>query len=105
MQVFTVPKSHAEALTIQETLRERLIIHDDFTVANVIAGIDVGYDLEKGLAHSSIVTMLLGDCKPIEKIRVSVPVNFPYIPGLLSFRELPAILAGLLKLALPGFLG
>lgn len=83
---------------IQEGLRARLRIEDDFGEINLIAGIDVGYDVGRGLAHASIVTMSLAELKPIEQLQLFTPVDFPYIPGLLSFREIPAILATLAQL-------
>jgi len=58
----------------------------------------VGYDPARNLAHASIVTMPIATLKISEQVQAFVSADFPYIPGLLSFREIPAILAALAKL-------
>jgi len=73
-------------------------MYDDFGALELIAGVDVGYDVARNLAHASIVTMARGELKPLEQVQAFVPADFPYIPGLLSFREIPAILAALATL-------
>jgi deoxyribonuclease V len=96
---FIVPESVTEARAMQDMLRVKLKPSDDFTAANLIAGIDVGYDPARELAHASIVTMKLANMKITEQVQAFVPVDFPYIPGLLSFREIPAILAAMAELS------
>lgn len=66
-----------------------------------ITGVDVGYDVKNGLAKASLITLTFPDLKPIEEVQTIIPVNFPYIPGLLSFREIPAILAAIAELKTP----
>ncbi len=95
---FTLPASESAARELQNALRAHLKLYDDFGAANLIAGIDVGYDVARNLAHASIVTMKIDDLKPIEQVQAFVPAEFPYITGLLAFREIPAILAALAKL-------
>lgn len=95
---FTSPQSEAQAREIQNELRQKIRIGDDFAALNLIAGVDVGYDIQRNLAHASIVTMTPDDLKPIEQVQAFVPADFPYIPGLLAFREIPAILAALARL-------
>lgn len=95
---FTTPASAAEARAIQDVLRPQLRIRDAFEKLELIAGIDVGYDIVRNLAHAAIVTMHVNELKPIEQVRAYVPAEFPYVPGLLAFREIPAILAALAKL-------
>lgn len=80
---------------MQEALRPRLRLADDFGALRRIAGVDVGYDRARGLARASVAVLDMRTLSPLELRRVSVPVDFPYIPGLLSFREIPAILAAL----------
>jgi deoxyribonuclease V len=89
------PESEAAARAIQETLRAQVRLQNDFPPFEIIAGVDVGYDPVRNLAHSAIVTMTLKGLKVQEVVQAFVPVAFPYIPGLLSFREIPAILAAL----------
>lgn len=96
---FTLPESIEAARAIQETLRTRVRLFNDFTTLEHVAGIDVGYDNTKGLARASIVVMPLSTLKVVERAQACVPVDFPYIPGLLSFREIPAIFAALATLS------
>jgi len=96
---FIIPESVTHARNIQETLRLRVSLNNDFKKPELIAGIDVGYDNARGLAHASIVVMPLTTLNPTQQVQAFVPVDFPYIPGLLSFREIPAILAALAQLS------
>ncbi len=79
-------------------MRGQLRIRDEFAQLDLIAGVDVGYDIVRNLAHASIVTMRVGELKPLEQLQIFTPATFPYIPGLLAFREIPAILAALAEL-------
>ena len=54
-----------------------------------VAGIDAAY--RRGAVHATVVVMDLTALQTIETVQRSVPITFPYIPGLLSFREGPAI--------------
>lgn len=89
----TWPTSAKEAIEIQKKLRDDVCLHDDFTKIEYIAGIDCSYDIKRNLSFAVIVIMKQDELIPIEIVRAELPTNFPYIPGLLSFREIPAILA------------
>ena len=68
-----------------------------------IAGIDVGVSGE--VARAAVVVLTYPDLRPIEQVVAEKPVSFPYVPGLLSFREVPVILDALQRLsALPDLL-
>jgi deoxyribonuclease V len=95
---FSVPNSEAEARQMQQSMREKLILHNQFGAINLIAGIDCGYDINRNLAHASIAVLDINSLQPVEKVAAFAPADFPYISGLLSFREIPAILAALAKL-------
>ncbi len=92
------PNSITEAVQVQEALRSQLILKNDFDQIKVIAGIDVGYDTVRNFAHASIVLMTFEQLNVLETIQDFTPVTFPYVPGLLSFREIPAILSAINKL-------
>ena len=62
-----------------------------------VAGVDVG--LRDGVARAGVVVMSLQDMSIVEIVRAERPVNYPYVPGLLSFREAPAILDALARLS------
>lgn len=92
---FIVPQNVADARKVQDTLREKLVLKNDFTEPHIIAGVDVGYDGKTDRAHASIVTMHIDTLKPIEQVTAYATATFPYVPGFLSFREIPAILAAI----------
>jgi deoxyribonuclease V len=83
-----------EAVAIQQVLRERLILHDgDFPVRiKTIGGADISYSKKSDLFYAAVVLM---DFPSLEVLEVQSAVErapFPYVPGLLSFREGPALL-------------
>lgn len=65
----------------------------------LIAGLDVAYDLERGVAFAAAVLYSLPGLELLESTAVSEKIAFPYITGLLSFRELPPLLSVLGKLS------
>ena len=105
LPAFKLPASETEARATQEALREKLRLIKPSQAPKTIAGVDVGYDVARGLAHASVVTIDYQTLQLQEQVQAFLPVDFPYIPGLLSFREIPAILEALQKLkALPDVL-
>lgn len=85
-----------EARQIQERTRARLVTTGDFPLENIhfIAGVDNAYVKSQGgiNAYAVVVALNYPDLKVIETHYATMPVKFPYIPGLLFFREAPAIL-------------
>jgi len=88
-----------EAIALQRRLAERVILRDDLPgPPRTIAGIDVGLPRGAGVARAAVVVLALDGLETIEQAVAQEPVRYPYIPGLLSFREAPAILAALARL-------
>ena len=87
------------AIQIQEDLRERLDLTWDgiFKVAT-IGGVDLCFPEE--VAHCAIVVLRFPELTPLEAVTANMPLVFPYIPGLLAFREGPAVLAAWDKLSI-----
>jgi deoxyribonuclease V len=85
-----------EAIKIQAALRDRLILTWAARDVQLIGGVDV--DLEADIARAAIVVLRLSDLAPVEGVTADAPLVFPYIPGLLAFREGPAVLAAWDKL-------
>ncbi len=89
------PTTAAEAVTIQEQLRSRVMTTDDLPPVVYVAGVDVGYNAENTIARAAVVVLSFPELQLVEQVVAEVPSTFPYIPGYLSFREVPAILAAL----------
>ncbi|MDE3137734.1 MAG: deoxyribonuclease V [Acidobacteriota bacterium] len=83
----------AEARRIQLSLRDRVERRDRLGGLRRVAGADVALDLARGKAIAGVVIYRFPELQEIERVWAEKPLRFPYIPGLLSFREMPAILA------------
>jgi deoxyribonuclease V len=85
-----------EAAHVQTDLRNRLVLTWDQRPVTTIGGVDVSVKTET--ARAAIVVLRYPDLTPVEAVIADAPLVFPYIPGLLSFREGPAVLAAWSKL-------
>ncbi len=92
------PKSYKDAVRIQERLKERLILEDKTGGVRLVAGADVSYDKGSDNFHAAAVVLKFPEMETIEEANASGKAPFPYIPGLLAFREGPIILRALKKL-------
>lgn len=81
-----------EAFRIQEELRRRLVLEDVPGAPTTIAGVDVSYSRARNLLFSAIVVLDAGSLEPVEIASASQQPVFPYVPGLLTFREGPVVL-------------
>ncbi len=81
-----------EAFRIQEELRDRLIFEDVPDAPRTIAGIDVSFTRGANLLHAAIVVLDSESYEPIQAVSATQEPIFPYIPGLLTFREGPVVL-------------
>lgn len=89
-----------QAVALQRELATQVIDRDDFDLSTLrtVAGIDVSL-AEEGRA--AIVVLSFPELLPVKTVTASVPITFPYVPGLLAFREMPLVLAALDKLSSP----
>lgn len=92
------PTSASDAIALQKDMRHRLRIENDFGILKTVAGIDVSYDIKDNTSRAVVVLMQFDNLLPLETIITDAPTTFPYIPGLLSFREIPVILQALERL-------
>ncbi len=83
--------SSQEAMAIQLKLRSQLCLHGTGPFATV-AGVDVAYDETLKLMYASVVVMSDDGREVLDLATAAASVGFPYIPGLLSFRETPAVI-------------
>jgi len=85
--------SPREAMEIQLRLRERLCFTPlDVERVRWVAGADVSFDKGSNTIFAAVVVLELPHLAIVEEAAVTTETRFPYIPGLLSFREAPAVL-------------
>jgi deoxyribonuclease V len=92
------PTGIAEARAIQESLRDKVVACDRFGKISTVAGIDVGFEKRGTVTRAAVVVLDFPGLAPVEQAVARQPTRFPYVPGYLSFREAPAVLAALKKL-------
>lgn len=84
----------AAARQLQEELREQVVVAGGPVpeAIHFVAGLDVSFDKKNGLLYAAVVVLRVPELTVIEKSTAVMPAVFPYIPGLLAFREGPALL-------------
>lgn len=88
----------AEAVEIQRRLADAVVRHDDLGQVRFVAGVDVGFEQNNRVTRAAVAILRFPELTLHEQALARLPTSFPYIPGLLSFREGPAILQALRKL-------
>lgn len=89
--------TYAEAVAIQDRLRTRVTRTRTFGRVRTVAGVDVSVKNDRACA--AFVVMTWPKLEVVETATADQPVAFPYIPGLLSFREMPVLEAAFSRLA------
>jgi deoxyribonuclease V len=84
-----------EAVARQKRLRHLVVEENRLGKVELIAGVDVGYRDSGRTAHAAIAVLHYPELEPVEFATATMAVHFPYIPGLLSFREVPVVLKAL----------
>lgn len=87
-----------DAIRIQQELREYIIVSDTINAVRYVAGVDVGFEAQGKITRAAVVVLEFPSLKMHESSIARKSTSFPYIPGLLSFRELPAVLEALQQL-------
>lgn len=90
---FRMPLTPRAAAELQSRWRH-LVIRRGTVHPRLVAGTDVS--VKGKIARAAIV--VLRDLEPVEEVTLEQPVEFPYVPGLLSFREIPPLLAAWTRL-------
>jgi len=88
--------SPKEARDLQTTLAGKVLQAPLLEPVSTVAGIDVG--IRHGTATAAVVVLTYPDLETIDQVVSIQPIGFPYIPGLLTFREGPVVLDALGKL-------
>jgi deoxyribonuclease V len=91
-------KTLAELAAIQRDLAERVRVEPLARQPRVIAGVDVTSEWRGSRLWAAAVTFDAATLEPIEEAFSSHEADFPYVPGFLSFREIPVLLEALAKL-------
>ena len=87
-----------EAVAIQNDLRDKVVLEDSFDDISLIAGADISLGLKEKKGYAGVIVYRFPDLTKVERKGVSFEVKFPYVPGLLSFREAPGLLEAFEKL-------
>ena len=86
------PSTVPEARELQLAMRERLVLRPPAGFApRTIAGADVSMERTGALAHAAIVVLDAQTLETVEEATARERLRFPYVPGYLTFRELPAL--------------
>ena len=93
------PASIAEARAVQESLRGQVLVGEGRREVRTVAGVDVHVAPATGLTWAAIAVVELATLELRGSALAAVPTGFPYVPGFLSFREIPAAIAALRLLA------
>jgi deoxyribonuclease V len=88
----------SEAIALQRRLARRVVLKDTFGPVRTVAGVDAGFEDQGRVTRAAVVVLSWPGLEPSQRALSRVPTTFPYVPGLLSFRELPAVLAAFKQL-------
>ena len=83
--------SPKEAIEIQKRLKQKVRIEPLQKEVKYIGGADISFNRGESTVYATIVVLRLSDLEEVERSLVVGTIDFPYIPGLLSFREVPIL--------------
>jgi deoxyribonuclease V len=92
------PTTVAQARALQERLRGHVVRTDRLPRVRYIAGVDVGYEADGEITRAAIAILSFPDLRLREYAIARRRTRFPYVPGYLGFREIPAVLEALKRL-------
>jgi deoxyribonuclease V len=93
------PQTFEEAVEIQKQLQPLTILEDRLGDVRYVAGVDVGFKQDYIITQAAVAVLSFPELQLVESAIAQIPTTFPYVPGFLSFREIPAILKALEKLS------
>lgn len=94
------PTSIEEATAIQQQLRTKIITEDQLGPVRYVAGVDCGFEQDGTITRAAVAVLQFPELTLIDQAIARKPTTFPYIPGFLSFREVPAVLAAIAQLSI-----
>ena len=89
---------YSEAISLQKKLAEKIKHIKIKNQPKIIAGLDCAFSKDGQKIIAAVVVLKISDFELIEAVHAVKKVTFPYIPGLLSFREAPVCIAAVEKL-------
>jgi len=89
-----------EAMALQEKLRASVVREDRLGRVRHVCGIDVGFEREGTITRAAVAVLSFPALELVESAIARRKTTFPYVPGLLSFREIPAVLDALERLTI-----
>jgi deoxyribonuclease V len=92
--------STAEAMDIQRRLASQVVPEGSLGDVQYVAGADISVNTAERTGKGAVVVLSYPDLRPVEQSVAEVPLTFPYVPGLLSFREMPVLIEAFAKLSL-----
>lgn len=97
------PVTEDQARSVQDELRERVVLDEPGPPpgAGHVTGVDVAYDDERDVVAAAAVVLDAATLDVVAEATAVGQVSFPYVPGLLAFREIPTVLAALDALPCP----
>jgi deoxyribonuclease V len=90
-----------QAAALQADLSPLVVREDCLGAVHRVAGIDVGFEDSGKTARAAVAVLSFPELILVEQAIARLPTSFPYVPGLLSFREAPVVLAALRQLGAP----
>jgi deoxyribonuclease V len=90
--------SPKEAVALQRELADRVITSTPLLSWELVAGADVSYNRYTTTLYAGVVVLRATDLTVVERRGLVAETTFPYVPGLLSFRETPVVLEALAQL-------
>ncbi len=87
-----------EAIQIQNNLKNHIVLEKTFTEIRTIGGADVAYSKDRNILFAAIAVLSFPKMETLNITTAQGETSFPYVPGLLSFREAPILINALRKL-------
>ncbi len=92
------PTNAKDAIQQQKRLAAKVVVQDQLEAVRTVAGVDVGFEEQGKITRAAVAVLTWPELELHEQAIARCATTFPYIPGLLSFREIPAILEALVQL-------
>ncbi|MFF9622487.1 endonuclease V [Streptomyces griseosporeus] len=91
------PATEEQARAVQDELRARVVLDEPGPAPGTghVTGVDVAYDDERDVVAAAAVVLDAASLDVVAEATAVGRVSFPYVPGLLAFREIPTVLAAL----------